>query len=60
MNLSEIQSGISADQKKFSFADNMKFIITMGPSSIREELLHLYDYDLQTISTSAFVQSISD
>lgn len=43
--------------KKFSFADNMKFIITMGPSSIREELLHLYDYDLQTISASAFVQS---
>ncbi len=43
--------------KKFSFADNMRFIITMGPSSIREELLRLYDFDPETISSSAFVQS---
>ena len=43
--------------KKLSFIDDMKLIISMGPSSIKEELFDYFGLDINTVSAPGFVES---
>lgn len=42
--------------KKWSFGEVIKFILTMESSSLRDELLKYFDYELSTPSNSSFNQ----
>lgn len=43
--------------KKLSFIDDMKLIMSMGSSSIKEEMYKYFDYSLNTVSAPGFVES---
>ena len=43
--------------KKLSFIDDMKLIISMGPSSIKEEMFDYFGLDVNTVSAPGFVES---
>ena len=43
--------------KKLSFIDDMKLIISMGPSSIKEEMFDYFGLDINTVSAPGFVES---
>lgn len=43
--------------KKLSFIDDMKLIMSMGPSSIKEEMYKYFGYSLDTVSASGFIES---
>lgn len=43
--------------KKISFIDDIKIILAMGAQSIRKELYKYFNYDLNTITSSGFVES---
>ena len=43
--------------KKLSFIDDMKLIISMGPSSIKEEMFDYYGLDINTVSAPGFIES---
>ena len=43
--------------KKLSFVDDMKLIMSMGPSSLKEEMYKYFGYNLETVSASGFVES---
>ena len=43
--------------KKLSFIDDMKLIISMGPSSIKEEMFDYFGLDIDTVSAPGFVES---
>lgn len=49
----------SRKAKKISFIDDIKLILAMGAQSIRKELYKYFNYDLNTITSSGFVQSIA-
>ena len=43
--------------KKLSFIDDMKLIISMGPSSIKEEMFDYFGLDINTVSAPGFIES---
>ena len=43
--------------KKLSFIDDMKLIISMGPSSIKEEMFDYFGLNINTVSAPGFVES---
>lgn len=43
--------------KKLSFIDDMKLIMSMGPSSIKEEMYKYFGYSLDTVSAPGFIES---
>ncbi len=44
-------------KRKLSFSDVIMIILSMAGSPIREELLDYFDYDINTVTASAFVQA---
>ena len=51
------ESYFTRRSKKLSFIDDMKLIISMGPSSIKEEMFDYFGLDVNTVSTPGFVES---
>lgn len=51
------ESYFSRKPKKISFIDDMKLILAMGSGSIKKEMYKYFNYDIETISSSGFVQS---
>lgn len=43
--------------KKLSFIDDMKLIMSMGSSSIKEEMYKYFGYSLDTVSAPGFIES---
>lgn len=43
--------------KKLSFIDDMKLIMSMGPSSLKEEMYKYFGYNLDTVSAPGFIES---
>ena len=51
------ESYFTRRSKKLSFIDDMKLIISMGPSSIKEEMFDYFGLDINTVSAPGFVES---
>lgn len=51
------ESYFTRRSKKLSFIDDMKLIISMGPSSIKEEMYDYFGLDINTVSAPGFVES---
>ena len=51
------ESYFTRKSKKLSFIDDMKLIISMGPSSIKEEMFDYFGLDIDTVSAPGFVES---
>ena len=58
LNLLTKDTYFTRRSKKLSFIDDMKLIISMGPSSIKEEMFDYFDLDINTVSAPGFVESI--
>ena len=57
LNLLTKDSYFTRKAKKLSFVDDMKLIISMGPSSIKEEMFDYFGLDINTVSAPGFVES---
>lgn len=57
LNLLTKDSYFTRKAKKLSFIDDMKLIISMGPSSIKEEMFDYFGLDINTVSAPGFVES---
>lgn len=57
LNLLTKDSYFTRRSKKLDFIDDMKLIISMGPSSIKEEMYDYFGLDINTISSPGFVES---
>jgi len=57
LNLLTKESYFTRRSKKLSFIDDMKLIISMEPSSIKEEMFDYFGLDIDTVSTPGFVES---
>ena len=57
LNLLTKDSYFTRKAKKLSFIDDMKLIISMGPSSIKEEMFDYFGLDINTVSAAGFVES---
>ena len=57
LNLLTKESYFTRRSKKLSFIDDMKLIISMGPSSIKEEMFDYFGLDIDTVSAPGFVES---
>ena len=57
LNLLTKDTYFTRKAKKLSFIDDMKLIISMGPSSIKEEMLDYFGLDINTVSAPGFVES---
>lgn len=62
VNSSEFLSHPDLDfsrKRKLSFSTVVNLILCMGSSSLKDELLHYFDFSFDTVSSSAFVQARS-
>ena len=57
LNLLTKESYFTRRSKKLSFIDDMKLIISMGPSSIKEEMYDYFGLDINTVSSPGFIES---
>ena len=57
LNLLTKDTYFTRKAKKLSFIDDMELIISMGPSSIKEEMFDYFGLDINTVSAPGFVES---
>ena len=57
LNLLTKDSYFTRKAKKLSFIDDMKLIISMGPSSIKEEMLDYFGLEINIVSAPGFIES---
>ena len=57
LNLLTKEGYFTRRSKKLSFIDDMKLMISMGPSSIKEEMYDYFGLDIDTVSAPGFVES---
>lgn len=56
-NLLTKEGYFTRKQKKLSFKEDMKILMSIGPSSMNKELFGYFNYDIDTVSLPGFIKS---